>query len=55
MWKRISSKKARYVMPPSSSHIPLDESELAVIKQWIEEGAAYEGLWSLEPLPERVP
>ena len=54
MWKRISSKKARYVMPPSSSHIPLDESELAVIKQWIEEGAAYEGLWSLEPLPERV-
>jgi len=54
MWKRISSKKARYVMPPSSSHIPLNEDELAVIKQWIEEGAAYEGLWSLQPLAEQV-
>src|SRR5215203_729277 len=47
MFLRISSNDTSYMMPPPISHLPaLSESEIAVIKKWIEQGAPYEAHWA---------
>ncbi len=42
-------------MPPDSSGKSLTSEEVALIKQWISEGAKYGKLWSFESLPASVP
>ncbi len=37
-------------MPPPKSKLKLNPSERETIRQWIAEGAAYEGHWAFEPL-----
>src|SRR5262249_17006221 len=37
------------VMPPTSQHKPLTPEKIAILKQWIVEGAKYEKHWSLIP------
>ncbi|OUU21002.1 MAG: hypothetical protein CBC13_09670 [Planctomycetia bacterium TMED53] len=38
-------------MPPEG-HPELTEAEVAIVRQWIEEGAAYQGHWSWNPLED---
>ncbi len=40
-------------MPPPGSDKALQPEEIALLKQWIDEGAPYEGHWSYEP-PKRT-
>ena len=36
-------------MPPPESHLFLNKKQKAVLKQWIIEGAQYEGHWAFAP------
>lgn len=50
LFLRVSSTDTSYIMPPASSHLPaLTEGELAIIKQWILQGAKYEKHWAFVP------
>ncbi|MGK0184924.1 MAG: hypothetical protein ACI9R3_000698 [Verrucomicrobiales bacterium] len=55
VWYRLTTTDADDMMPPEKSHkSPLNESELAIIKSWIESGAVYDEFWAFVPpsLPE---
>jgi hypothetical protein len=55
-WKRILSKDEDEVMPPPESHKKLSDAEKAIIKRWIEEGAAYQKHWAFEaPVKAALP
>jgi hypothetical protein len=44
---RVSSTDTSYMMPPASSNLPaLTETEVTLIKRWIEQGAKYEPHWA---------
>ncbi len=50
LWRRINSHDALDVMPPpSAAKRPINDAEKAVIKRWIDEGAAYEPHWAFQP------
>ena len=50
LWKRLITDDSEDVMPPTDSHKkPLSEAQKKIIKQWIEEGAAYEKYWAFVP------
>ncbi len=49
VWKRIITKNEDDVMPPPESHKKMTDAEKALIKRWIEEGAAYQKHWAFEP------
>ena len=38
------------LMPPSKVHKPVSKAEAALLKQWINEGADYQGHWAFEPV-----
>ena len=47
LWSRVTTKDANDLMPPAESNKkPLKPEQLALLKQWIEEGANYQGHWS---------
>lgn len=47
VWSRVTSDDADVVMPPPESHLkPLTESEQALIRAWIKNGAEYEQHWA---------
>ena len=47
LWQRLLSKDPDEVMPPPEAHKPkLTEKQLATLRTWIEEGAAYEPHWA---------
>ena len=48
-WIRITSDDDDTVMPPPESHLSLNKKQKAVLKQWIIEGAQYEGHWAFAP------
>jgi cytochrome c553 len=55
-WKRIVTKDEDDMMPPPESHKKLSDAEKALIKRWIEEGAAYQKHWAFEaPVKPAVP
>ena len=41
-------------MPPPESGLQLSAGEVALLKQWIEEGANWDRHWSFQPLPKDV-
>ena len=45
-WSRIVSDDDDMLMPPPESHLSLNKEQKAVLKQWIVEGAQYEGHWA---------
>lgn len=51
--RRITSKDPDEVMPKPKHGSPLDAKEVAVIRQWIQEGAKWEELWSFMPPQEQ--
>lgn len=55
LWHRITTDNPDEAMPPADSHKkPLTETEQQLIRQWIEEGAAYDDFWAFVP-PTRGP
>jgi hypothetical protein len=54
--KRIESKNVHYLMPqsPQGEARPLSNKEVAVLREWIKEGAAYRPHWAFEA-PVRPP
>ena len=56
VWKRIITTNEDDVMPPPESHKKMTDAEKALIKRWIEEGAAYQKHWAFEgPVKAEVP
>ena len=49
LMRRIISNDPDEVMPPGQDHEPLPASEIALLKQWINEGAEYQPHWSFIP------
>ncbi len=39
-------------MPPAAANLPLSEGDRQILKQWVAQGAKYDGHWALRP-PER--
>ena len=55
-WMRIISDDEDDVMPPPETHKSLTAEEKELVKQWIEEGAPYEGHWAFStPQKTEVP
>jgi mono/diheme cytochrome c family protein len=52
--RRILSKDREEVMPPPDSHKHLKPEEIAMLQQWVREGAVYEEHWAFVP-PKRYP
>ena len=47
LWRRLTTDDLDDAMPPADSHKQrLDESQLALVRQWIEAGARYETHWA---------
>lgn len=55
LMRRIVSKDPDEVMPKPKHGPPLPEKEIAIIRQWIQEGAEWEELWSFIPPREASP
>src|SRR5258705_330874 len=49
LFMRITSDDADLRMPHKDSNKHLDDKQIALIKQWIEEGAEWKGHWSYIP------
>ncbi len=55
VYRRITSTDPSYQMPVPESHLGLlSETEIAIIKKWIEQGAKYERHWAFIP-PQKAP
>jgi hypothetical protein len=53
---RITSSDENMMMPPPDSHLKLSAAEKDILKNWIEQGAAYEKHWSfLKPEKSELP
>jgi hypothetical protein len=48
--QRIFAEKPALLMPPASSHKTLSAEQKQKVRQWIEEGAVYEGHWAYQPV-----
>ncbi len=55
LMRRIVSKDPDEVMPKPKHGPPLAERDVSLIRQWIQDGAAWEELWSFLPPREEVP
>jgi hypothetical protein len=50
LYRRLITEDADDLMPPPESNLKLNATEKALLAQWINEGAVYEGHWSFEPV-----
>jgi len=50
LYRRITAEKARERMPPPKSKLQLRESEIELIRAWIEQGAHWSGHWAFRSL-----
>ncbi|MCR9295883.1 MAG: DUF1549 domain-containing protein, partial [bacterium] len=48
--RRVFSSDPDEVMPPPAAKIPLNESEKAILREWVESGAAYGQHWAFTPV-----
>lgn len=55
LYKRVSSQDSSFMMPPPAAHLGMLTSfEVALVKQWITEGARYEKHWAFIA-PQQLP
>ena len=52
--RRLLTKDPEEIMPPPESHKKLKPDEIALLQQWVREGAVYEDHWAFVP-PHRPP
>ncbi len=50
LYLRIASTDEDLRMPPADSNMALTAQEIGLIRQWIEQGAAWSSHWSLQPV-----
>jgi len=55
VFHRIMQSDPDEVMPPVESTLSLSEREKELIRQWIDQGAKYEPLWSFVPVKDVAP
>ncbi|MCA9194786.1 MAG: PSD1 domain-containing protein [Planctomycetales bacterium] len=55
LWKRIQSSDAEIRMPPPDSQNPLSTTEVERLKQWLDQGAKWQGHWAYEPARYQLP
>ncbi|MEZ5355202.1 MAG: PSD1 and planctomycete cytochrome C domain-containing protein [Bryobacteraceae bacterium] len=48
--KRIFSENPALLMPPKAAHKDLSPAQRNTIRQWVQEGAVYEGHWAYQPV-----
>ena len=54
--KRLLTKDTDDHMPPADFHKVLSKAQIALVEQWIKEGAAYQGHWAFQiPVKPAVP
>jgi len=46
---RIETKNAKDRMPPPEAHKTLKPEQIALLREWVKQGAEYEELWSFVP------
>ena len=54
LYQRLLSKDEDEIMPPPEAHKELKPAQIALVKEWISQGAPWEAHWSLIP-PRRAP
>lgn len=54
LYQRLLSKDEDEIMPPPEAHKELKPAQIALVKEWIAQGAPWEAHWSLIP-PRRTP
>ncbi len=54
VFRRISSLDTAEVMPPANSNLSLNQTEIALIAKWIDQGAKYKRHWAFIP-PQKTP
>jgi hypothetical protein len=52
---RVTSQDADVMMPPPDSNRKLTAKQIATLKQWVDEGAAWGQHWAYVPLPREIP
>jgi hypothetical protein len=53
---RIETKNVKDRMPPPEAHKTLKPEQIALLREWVKQGAQYEELWSFLPLkPQPIP
>ncbi len=56
LFQRIASEEDDARMPPAETGRRLSQKQINLIRQWLEEGAHYEGHWAFEPITKpKVP
>lgn len=53
--QRIFAESPAKIMPPKHAHKELTQAQKDTIKQWVSEGAGYEGHWAYEPVRKPSP
>ena len=53
LMERVLSTDPDEIMPPPDSHKPLKPAQIALLKQWITEGAVYQKHWAFEA-PKKI-
>lgn len=48
--RRVFAADAGQIMPPEYAHKTLTQAQKETIRQWVSEGARYEGHWSFQPV-----
>ncbi|MFM8224081.1 MAG: DUF1549 domain-containing protein, partial [Planctomycetaceae bacterium] len=49
LWQRVTSTDEATVMPPPSTMKPLTPAQQEILKNWIEQGGAYQQHWAFSP------
>src|SRR5262245_14251232 len=52
--RRVFAADAGQIMPPEYAHKTLTQTQKETIRQWVSEGARYEGHWSFQPIRRPV-
>jgi len=56
VWARVISEDPDVVMPPPETKKPLSDSQKAILRRWIEQGAPFQKHWAFEaPVSSAVP